>query len=149
MTYKRTKQHVLPNLQRRKFLEGLVMGGVVLGLAPWEYAVALQGNATPAQVLSGTEFDLTIGEAPVNFTGASRMATTINGSVPAPTLHWREGETVTIRVTNRLISSTSIHWHGIILDTKMDGVPGLSYKGIAPGETFTYRFKVGQAGTYW
>ena len=140
---------VLPNLQRRKFLEGLVAGGVVMGLAPWTSSFAAQLETMPSQILSGTEFDLTISESLVNFTGNSRLATTINGSVPAPTLHWREGDTVTIRVTNRLTSSSSIHWHGIILDTSMDGVPGLSYKGIPAGETFTYRFKVGQAGTYW
>jgi CopA family copper-resistance protein len=100
-------------------------------------------------VLTGTEFKLTIAETPVDFTGSPRMATTINDSIPAPTLRWRQGDTVTLRVTNRLRESTSIHWHGIILPYRMDGVPGISYPGIAPGETFTYRFKVGQTGTYW
>ena len=100
-------------------------------------------------MLSGTEFDLTIAETPVNFTGTSRLATTINGSIPAPTLRWREGDTVTLRVTNRLAEDTSIHWHGILLPYQMDGVPGISFKGILPGETFTYRFKVQQTGTYW
>ncbi|MCH7817850.1 MAG: multicopper oxidase domain-containing protein, partial [Proteobacteria bacterium] len=102
-----------------------------------------------ASDLTGTEFDLVIAETPVNFTGKPRIATTINGSIPAPTLHWREGDTVTIRVTNRLREATSIHWHGIILPYNMDGVPGVSFKGIAPGETFTYQFKVQQSGTYW
>ena len=102
-----------------------------------------------AKVFTGTEFDLTIAETPVNFTGTPRMATTINGSIPAPTLRWREGETVTLRIHNRLAEDTSIHWHGIILPYQMDGVPGISFKGIPPGETFTYRFKVAQTGTYW
>ena len=61
----------------------------------------------------------------------------------------RQGDTVTIRVTNRLRERTSIHWHGFILPADMDGVPGLSFDGIAPGTTFTYRFKVNQSGTYW
>ena len=74
---------------------------------------------------------------------------TINGSIPQPTLRWREGDTVTIRVANKLRESTSIHWHGIILPYQMDGVPGISFAGIPPGETFTYRFKVEQSGTYW
>jgi FtsP/CotA-like multicopper oxidase with cupredoxin domain len=100
-------------------------------------------------VLTGTEFDLTIAETPVNFTGAPRMATSINGSIPGPTLRLREGDTVTIRVHNRLAEDTSIHWHGILLPFDMDGVPGISFKGIPPGETFTYRFKVRQTGTYW
>jgi len=101
------------------------------------------------KILSGTEFDLTIAKTPVNFTGKPRMATTINGGIPGPTLRWREGDTVTIRVTNQLQEYSSIHWHGILLPYQMDGVPGLSYKGIAPGETFTYQFKVQQSGTYW
>ncbi len=77
------------------------------------------------------------------------MATAINGTVPGPVLRWREGDTVTLRVTNKLPETSSIHWHGILLPFEMDGVPGLSYEGIAPGETFTYRFQVKQNGTYW
>ncbi len=102
-----------------------------------------------ANTLSGTQFDLTIGETASGITGARSSATTVNGSVPAPTLHWREGDTVTLRVTNRLRVPTSIHWHGILLPTGMDGVPGLSFDGIAPGETFEYQFAVNQSGTYW
>lgn len=82
-------------------------------------------------------------------TGRDRLVPTINGSVPGPVLRWREGEDVTIRVTNRLDEPTSIHWHGIILPANMDGVPGISFGGIAPGATFTYRFPVKQSGTYW
>ncbi|MFQ6685652.1 copper resistance system multicopper oxidase, partial [Bordetella pertussis] len=108
-----------------------------------------QPGAAQPEVLSGTEFNLEIGRTPANFTGAARMATTVNGSIPAPILRWREGDTVTLRVTNRLDEDTSIHWHGILLPTGMDGVPGLSFPGIRPGETFTYRFQVRQSGTYW
>lgn len=100
-------------------------------------------------MLRGTSFDLDIAEAPVNFTGKKAIGTIINGQVPAPTLYWREGDTVTLNVTNRMNVSTSIHWHGMILPANMDGVPGLSYSGIAPGETFQYRFKVQQSGTFW
>jgi len=99
--------------------------------------------------LVGTEFDLEIVQVPVNFTGRPRLATAVNGSVPAPTLRWREGDTVTLRVHNRLDEMSSIHWHGIILPAEMDGVPGISFAGIAPGETFTYRFEIRQYGTYW
>ena len=143
----------LLKLPRRKFLHGLAAGGIALGLAPWSSLFAAPQTRTKSsdavQNLSGTEFDLTISETPVNFTGKPRMATTINGAVPGPTLHWREGETVTLRVKNKLQEHTSIHWHGIILPYQMDGVPGISFTGIAPGETFTYRFKVQQSGTYW
>jgi FtsP/CotA-like multicopper oxidase with cupredoxin domain len=143
----------LPDLTRRRFIQGLAAGGVLLGVSPWfDTASALEAATTAtgtAPVLSGTEYDLTIAETPVNFTGKPRMATTINGSIPGPTLRWREGEAVTIRVHNRLSVDTSIHWHGILLPYEMDGVPGISFKGIPPGETFTYRFQVKQSGTYW
>ncbi len=114
----------------------------------WGAAAEDSANAAPA-VLRGTEFHLEIAERLVNFTGLTRRATVVNGQLPAPLLYWRQGDTVTIRVTNRLRAPTSIHWHGMILPANMDGVPGLSFAGIAPGETFTYRFPVSQAGTYW
>ncbi len=142
----------IPDLPRRRFVQGLAASGILLGLpaiAKPAWAGTADTTTGSAPILSGTEFDLTIAETPVNFTGSARIATTINGSLPAPTLRWREGDTVTIRVTNRLPVDSSIHWHGILLPFRMDGVPGISYKGIAPGETFTYRFKVRQTGTYW
>jgi CopA family copper-resistance protein len=141
---------VIPQPSRRRFVHGLAAGGVMLGLAPWlRPARAAADTARGTPQLSGTEFNLEIAESPVNFTGNPRIATTINGSIPAPTLRWREGDTVTIRVTNKMRESTSIHWHGILLPFQMDGVPGISFAGIAPGATFTYRFKVEQSGTYW
>lgn len=143
---------IVQGIPRRRFLQGLVAGGVIAGLSPFtrqSLAGTLDAGITRLPVLRGTSFDLTVAETPVNFTGQPRMATTINGSLPGPTLRWREGDTVTIRVTNRLAVDTSIHWHGILLPFEMDGVPGISFKGIPPGETFTYRFKVQQAGTYW
>ncbi len=109
---------------------------------------APEGVVAPS-VLRGTDFQLEIGERLVNFTGLTRRATVVNGQLPAPLLHWREGDTVTLRVTNRLAVPTSIHWHGMVLPADMDGVPGLSFPGIAPGETYTYRFPVKQSGTYW
>lgn len=135
--------------QRRRFVQGLAGGGVLAGLGLWRQAAWARPGAAQPEVLSGTEFNLEIGRTPANFTGAARMATTVNGSIPAPILRWREGDTVTLRVTNRLDEDTSIHWHGILLPTGMDGVPGLSFPGIRPGETFTYRFQVRQSGTYW
>ncbi len=144
---------VLPSMARRRFMQGLAAGGVMAGLSPWikpSWAAQAAVTATGAAlVLSGTEFDLIIDETLVNYTGAPHMATTVNGSLPAPTLRWREGDTVSLRVTNRLREMTAIHWHGIILPYQMDGVPGISYRGIAPGETFTHRFTVRQSGTYW
>ena len=137
-------------LSRRAFVKGLAFGGAAAGLGLWRTPVLAQGNPPVASTaLSGTEFDLRIGETPMNFTGDPRVAFTVNGSVPAPTLRWMEGDTVTLRVANTLDEDASIHWHGILLPANMDGVPGLSFLGIRPGETYVYRFKVRQGGTYW
>ena len=137
--------HIRP-IARRRFVQGLAIGGAVAGFAP--ALLARSPPVSPAE-LSGTEFDLEIAELPVNFTGKRRIATAVNGSVPAPVLRLREGDTVTLRVRNGLKEMSSIHWHGIIVPAEMDGVPGISFAGIAPGETFTYRFEVRQSGTYW
>ncbi|MBI3593390.1 MAG: copper resistance system multicopper oxidase [Nitrospirae bacterium] len=94
-------------------------------------------------------YNLVIEKQAMNITGHEKMAFTINGSIPGPLLRWREGEEVAINVTNKLDQITSIHWHGILLPSNMDGVPGISFEGIRPGETFTYRFTVKQSGTYW
>ena len=133
------------SLSRRRFLEGLTATGVALALPPW----LKTAQAHPPEILSGNEITLTIAETTVNFTGTTRKATTVNGSIPAPTLRWREGDIVTLNIVNKLQEETSIHWHGIILPFDMDGAPGISFKGIAPGSQFTYRFKVQQSGTYW
>lgn len=96
------------------------------------------------------EFDLAIRRTTIDLAGTSASAVTVNGSVPAPLLRFREGEEAVIRVTNHLEEEdTSIHWHGLILPAAMDGVPGVSFGGIKPGETFTYRFPLKQSGTYW
>jgi len=115
----------------------------------WRVPVWAVTSPGQANVLTGNDFDLFIGEIPVNITGAARTAMTINGSLPGPVLRWREGDTVTLRVRNRLQEDTSIHWHGIILPANMDGVPGLSFHGIAPDGMYEYKFDVNQNGTYW
>ena len=137
-------------LPRRRFVQGVAIGGSLAGLGLLRpsstWALTSPGQPT---VLSGTDFSLEIAETPVNFTGVARPAVTINGGIPGPLLRWKEGTTVTLRVANRLRTPTSIHWHGIIVPFHMDGVPGISFDGIAPGETFVYEFKVRQSGTYW
>ncbi|QXI54706.1 copper resistance system multicopper oxidase [Pseudomonas alvandae] len=134
---------------RRTFVKGLAAGGILGGFGLWRPPVWAVTSPGQPNVLSGTEFDLFIGESPVNFTGNPRTAQTINGGIPGPLLRWREGDTVTLRVRNRLHDTTSIHWHGILLPANMDGVPGLSFKGIEPGGLYVYQFKVRQNGTYW
>jgi len=139
-----------PTLSRRRFVLGtstaLALGAAALPARLWAQAPA---PAAELPVLAGNRFDLSIGHQAVNFTGRERMATTVNQSLPGPVLRWKEGERVTLRVTNNLHHESSIHWHGIILPTDMDGVPGLSFDGIPPGETFVYEFDVRQSGTYW
>jgi FtsP/CotA-like multicopper oxidase with cupredoxin domain len=122
-------------LSRRQFVTGLAAGGVVAGM-----------GIRPS---FGSPFSLEIGELPVNFTGRARIATVVNGSLPAPLLRFREGDDVILGVTNRLKVLSAIHWHGLQLPAEMDGVPGLSFRGIAPGGSYEYRFKARQSGTYW
>ena len=136
-------------VSRRTFVKGLVTGGALVGAGALDLRALAQGTRRPQEVLRGTSFDLSIGEAPMNFTGSTKIAQTINGSIPGPVLRWREGDMVTLRVANSLDEDTSIHWHGIVLPADMDGVPGLSFHGIRPRETYTYRFQVKQSGTYW
>ncbi|WP_186097955.1 copper resistance system multicopper oxidase [Burkholderia gladioli] len=137
------------NLGRRNFVTRLCAAGVAGGLGMWRPEVwALEGGDRP-RVLAGSEFDLAIARSSVEIGGRSRRATTVNGTLPGPVLRWREGDTVTLRVANRMDEASSIHWHGIVLPSNMDGVPGLSFDGIAPGSSYTYRFKVRQHGTYW
>lgn len=137
-----------PRLKRRQFMQGLAGATLLPSLGTTPARAGVQ-PAWSGETLSGNDFELTIAPRTVNFTGQRRTATAINGSVPAPVLRWREGERVRLRVTNKLEETTSIHWHGIILPFRMDGVPDISYDGIQPGESFVYEFDVNQAGTYW
>ena len=142
-------------LSRRQFVQGLAAGGAAAALGLWpknSWALSGPGNTN---ILSGTQFDLAIGETPMNFTGRTRPAITVNGSLPAPILRWKEGTTVNLRVRNTLPANsihghqTSIHWHGILLPANMDGVPGISFDGINRDEAFQYSFDLRQGGTYW
>jgi FtsP/CotA-like multicopper oxidase with cupredoxin domain len=137
-------------LTRRAFTRGLLGGVFVLSTGS-----RLAGGTTNSEAacglteLSGSTFDLHISEHTVNLTGRRRIGTLVNGRLPAPLLRWRQGDTVTLRVSNGLRTPSSIHWHGMIVPADMDGVPGISFEGIPPGGSYTYRFKVNQYGTYW
>lgn len=138
-------------LSRRRFVQSVLASGAIAAFDLWRWPASVVAfvRAAGPPILSGNYFNLLAEQVPVNFTGRPAYATTVNGSVPGPTLRWREGDTVTLAVTNRLKATTSIHWHGVRVPADMDGVPGLSFPGIAPGETFVYRFPVRQSGTYW
>ncbi|KMQ83933.1 copper oxidase, partial [Lasius niger] len=133
---------------RRRFITGAALGGALAGVSrsPLAWAVTAPEARPPA---TAPTIDLEIAETQVTIGGRPQYATTVNGSLPGPLLHWREGEEVRIRVHNRLTVPSSIHWHGILLPAAMDGVPGLSFPGIAPGASFSYRIRPRQSGTYW
>ncbi|MEQ8653421.1 MAG: copper resistance system multicopper oxidase [Kiloniellales bacterium] len=105
--------------------------------------IALSGAAV------ADEYTLTVDRVTINAGGFTKQGVGFNGASPGPILRFKEGEEVTINVTNNLSESTSVHWHGLILPFQQDGVPGISYDGIDPGQTFTYRFPIVQSGTYW
>jgi FtsP/CotA-like multicopper oxidase with cupredoxin domain len=137
-------------MSRRRFVTGIGAGTAIVGLGLGSgLSLASTSKRPGPTTLKGNQVDLHIAYEPVNFTGKNRMATAINGSVPGPTLRWREGDRATIRVKNNLAEDSSIHWHGIILPADQDGVPGISFGGIKPGDTFEYQFDLKQSGTYW
>jgi CopA family copper-resistance protein len=140
------------SISRRHFLKGSGALGALFGL-DWILPAYARGSwinaVAPTTQLSGDVIDLTIAETPFHVGKRLAPAVTINGTVPGPLLRLREGQDITLNVTNRLSEPTSIHWHGILLPPGMDGVPGVSFPGIEPGTTFSYRFTVKQYGTYW
>ncbi len=132
-------------LPRRTFLAG-ALGLGAAGLFP---AWATSGSAGIGATLSGEDIRLAIGHSHFTTGGRSGHAITVNGTLPAPLIRLRDGQNVRLHVTNHLDEDSSIHWHGLLLPFEMDGVPGISFPGIRPHETFTYEFPVRQTGTYW
>lgn len=146
-------------MDRRTILAGLAgagLGGVLPDLARARAAMngmmpgmAEAAMGAPATALSGDLIELVIDHATVRVGGRSGHAITVNGTTPGPMIRLREGQQVCLRVHNRLGEDTSIHWHGLLVPFQFDGVPGISYPGIAPGQSFDHVFTVRQAGTYW
>jgi CopA family copper-resistance protein len=142
----------MKDFDRRQLLRSasLFGGGLALaGLTPAWAMSATAGTTRDLATLTGPNIDLRIGHASVTIDGRVGHAVAINGTMPGPLLRLKEGQTVRISVTNDLAEDTSIHWHGLLTPSHMDGVPGLSFPGIKPGETFVYEFPVKQSGTYW
>lgn len=139
-------------LGRRAFLaRSAALGGAAafVPLLPAWARSGTRGLGPDMPTLSGEDIALTIGRSPFTVGGRTGQAITINGTLPAPLLRLREGQNVRLAVTNKLDEDTSIHWHGFLLPFQMDGVPGVSFPGIRPRETFVYEFPLRQAGTYW
>lgn len=140
---------------RRGFLRGatgVALAGYGLlgsGRSTAQTTVARAGQLSEIDATDPNGIDLVLDRRPLLVGGRLGDAITLNGSIPGPVIRMQEGRDALIRVHNRMAESTSIHWHGILLPYTMDGVPGISFEGIAPGETFTYRYRVRQNGTYW
>jgi|ThiBio_1000_plan_1041568.scaffolds.fasta_scaffold00452_11 CopA family copper-resistance protein len=139
-------------IARRSLLKGIGALGALTALERVlpAYAWSSASNSVaPTTQLSGNVINLTIAETPFRVDSRTTTAITVNGTVPGPLIRLREGQDVTLNVTNHLKETSSIHWHGILLPPDMDGVPGVSFPGIEPGTTFSYHFRVKQYGTYW
>ncbi|MBT8077883.1 MAG: copper resistance system multicopper oxidase [Gammaproteobacteria bacterium] len=137
--------HYLPRLTRRRFIANTLTASACLPLPAW----ALSGSALQQDIDYKDVFDLKIGNSSIVLDGRSAPALAINGTIPGPLLRLREGRRIRLNVSNALAEDTSIHWHGLLLPPDMDGVPGISFAGIAPGDTYHYEFDVVQNGTYW
>ncbi|MBL8556221.1 MAG: copper resistance system multicopper oxidase [Phenylobacterium sp.] len=146
-----TADDLVSSIDRRRLLRGggaLASAALAGGLLPgWAHS-ATPGATRPAR-LSGDDIRLTIGHSHLTLNGRQGHAVAINGTVPGPLIRLKEGQNVRLHVTNDLPEETSIHWHGLLVPFQMDGVPGVSFPGIGPGETFVYEFPIIQSGTYW
>jgi len=142
----------MSRITRRQLLHTTSAAGALLalqGLLPAWARSAVRPEQWATLGIASNEIDLVVARTPITVDGRQGTAVTLNGGVPGPIIRLKEGETVTIRVHNRLDEDTSIHWHGILLPFQMDGVPGVAFPGIPAGETFTYQYPVRQSGTYW
>jgi CopA family copper-resistance protein len=145
----------LLSINRRSFLAGGAAAAASAGLYPaWAQSVS-PGAGPTIPTVSGSDIALTIGDVAARIDGRVTRAIGINGTVPGPLVRLREGQRVRLRVTNAIQSKrggdmqSSIHWHGLLVPFAMDGVPGISFPGIDPGQTFNYEFSIVQSGTYW
>jgi len=139
-------------IDRRLFMGAALGGGTVAALAPWfpAWAQAVSpGIVAPLPTVSGNDISLRIARQTMRIDGKVSRAIGINGTVPAPLVRLKEGQTARLTVINDLDEDSSIHWHGLILPFHMDGVPGVSFPGIKPRSQFVYEFPVVQSGTYW
>ena len=151
----------IEHLSRRTLLGGICTGAAFAAVPSWAQGHSIHGGhgsshgrggpRIPAGFgeLSGEVIDLTVGSGHRIVEGRRGPGIAVNGSVPGPLIRLREGQNVRLNVTNNLNADTSIHWHGLLVPFQMDGVPGISFPGIRPRQTFTYEFPIRQSGTYW
>ncbi len=143
-------------LSRRSILSGIGLGATMLAMPAWAQGHSMHsrgsgGGLIPAgfDEVSGDVIDLVVGSGHRIVEGRRGPGIAVNGSVPGPLIRLTEGQNVRLNVTNTLGVDTSVHWHGLLLPFQYDGVPGISFPGIRPAETFSYEFPIRQSGTYW
>ncbi|MCZ8370752.1 MAG: copper resistance system multicopper oxidase [Porphyrobacter sp.] len=145
----------ISRLSRRSFVRAAGAAAGLSALPAWAQGHSLHAmkGGAPIRVgfdqVSGAVIDLAVGHGPRVVQGRKGHGIAVNGSVPGPLIRLKEGQNVRLNVTNQLDEDTSIHWHGLLLPFHMDGVPGISFPGIYPGQTFSYEFPIRQSGTYW
>ncbi len=118
-------------------------------MKPTLFLLCLLLNAVNIFAQKVVHYDLYVTDTLVNFSGKTKRAIAVNGQIPMPTLTFTEGDTAEIVVHNQLKESTSLHWHGLYLPNKEDGVPYLTQMPIEPNTIHTYRFAIIQNGTHW
>lgn len=140
-------------ISRRNLIRGLGLGAAVAAVPAWAAGRSLHGAGTALRAgfdeVSGDVIELAVGAGTRLVEGRRGHGVAVNGSVPGPLIRLREGRKARINVANHLAEDTSIHWHGLLVPVQFDGVPGVSFPGIRPHQTFSYEFPVRQAGTYW
>ncbi len=145
----------IPPVTRRGFVRTAGAAASFAALPAWAQGHSTHRGPGGAPIragfdeVSGAVIDLSVGEGARIVAGRKGHGVAVNGSVPGPLVRLREGTSVRLNVTNHLAEDTSIHWHGLLVPFQMDGVPGISFPGIKPGQTFAYEFPVRQSGTYW
>ena len=146
-------------LSRRDLIAGLGAASAFGAMPAWAQGHSLGGHSVPRRggatiragfdEVSGDVIELAVRDGLRIIEGRRSIGRAVNGSVPGPLIRLREGQNVRFNVANHLREDTSIHWHGLLVPFQMDGVPGISFPGIKPDQTFSYEFPVRQAGTYW
>ncbi|MEG9269524.1 copper resistance system multicopper oxidase [Qipengyuania sp. Mu-71] len=141
----------MPSLSRRHLIRSTaaLAAASALPMPAWARGASLTHARNGFGEVGGEDIALAIGNHHFTASGRSGHAFAVNGTVPGPLVRLREGQTARLHVTNNLDEDSSIHWHGLLVPFQFDGVPGVSFPGIKPGETFTYEFPIRQSGTYW
>ena len=141
----------MSTLSRRHLIKSTaaLAAASALPMPAWAKGQSLSHARKGFGEVSGEDIELAIGNHHFATGNRSGHAVAVNGTIPGPLVRLREGQRARLHVTNTLAEDSSIHWHGLLVPFQFDGVPGVSFPGIRPGERFTYDFPIRQSGTYW